>query len=515
MKMEVLRTSVSGGITVMEVEHKGEKLTWDVSMHDRSKVKCKDRMVEHINGYFSSLTVEQNDGLFALYRKMHDLFQTVHEYEALVTVLQLQIKRFYKIATPDSFGEWLALKGNVGFPSTVLDDYVYDGKYSNIDRFQERTCLKSDYRKILNLSLASHAMLPVLGEFIARTEKIVGVNYKELKALPILTESDLFKMPGVEWLTNYISAALARAAVSDSAVIAGLGSMDVPDWLLARVLIRKLPIEEFHVDGDDGNLIIKVFHVINNGLTGRDRNFLGPVTDKFRDKVGTDADKDRSSFAEKIKIKTETSIGDREPDSVFLEKYVQAALKLVPDLNPNRAKECVEFAINMQNPRIMDHAVTMAQWIMAPAISPLSLPLTEARDHLFAIGISQAILWHWGFIDLASLMTAQPVPHGRESVHAGLEVRARIPKELMEELAELFPYHQVLRGRQQSMRKLNPGCISVDEFNDLIAGSEWIVNCPPELSSKTTKVSSRRMLVPSDVRIQLGNLIVKHIAQRS
>lgn len=513
MKMEVSRTSVSGGITAMITEHNGTELLWDVSMHDRSKVADRDLLVKHINGYFASLKPEQQDALFAIYTKMHDLFQTVHEYEALVTVFQVQVKRFYKIATPESLATWMSLRGNVGYPSTVLDDYSQNTKYSNIDRFQDRTCLKSDYRNILAVALGLHAMLPVFGEFIARIEDVVGVNFKEMKTLPIIAESDLFKMPGVDWLINYVSAALAKAAVSESATIGGLGTVDVPDWLLARVLIRKLPIEEFQVIGDDSNLIIKVWHVINNGLSGRDRNFLGTITDKLRDKFGNDSDKDKSSFAEKIKVMTETSIGDRVPDAVFLEDHIQAALKLVPTIDTKRVDDCVQFALNLQSPVILDHAEVMSQYVLAPVITPLSIPLMDVRCHLIAIGITQAVLWEWGFFDLAALMTCQPVAQQREAAHAVLDVRARIPKELMEDLGEMFPYHQVLRGRQQSMRKLNSGCIAVDMFNDLIAGSEWSVICPPELASKINKVSSRRMLVPNDVRIQLGNLIVKHISK--
>ncbi len=514
MRIDVTRTSVAGGITEAVTSHKGEELSWDVSMHDRSKIANKELMVKHINGFFESLPMETQDALWACYTKIYEVLQKVHEYESLVTVLQNQIKKFFKIATPAQFAEWLSLKGNVGNPSTVLESYEPNSKYSGIDRFQERTCLRSDYREILVLSLGLHAMLPIFGQFIARTEKLVGVNYKEQKTLPLITESDLFKTRAVEWLTNYIEATLAKVPKSDSAIIGGLATVDVPDWLLAKVLIRKLPIEEFPVNGDDNNIIIKIYHAVNNGLTGRDRNFLGTVTEKNRDRTG-DSEKDRSSHAEKYKVKTETSIGDREPDGVYLENYVNAALRLDPEVNVDMVEDCVAAVLKLGSEQMLEHAVVMMQWVLAPVITPLSLPLLDAQIQMRGIGVTQALLWHWGYHDLAALMTATPVAQGREAGHVPLEGRSRIPREQIEELTSIFPHQQLFKGRAQSTRKTNHGCIAVDDYSDLVTGSEWTLNCPPELAAKIVKISTRRMLAPADLKAQLANLIINKVSQRS
>jgi hypothetical protein len=148
--------------------------------------------------------------------------------------------------------------------------------------------------------------------------------------------------------------------------------------------------------------------------------------------------------------------------------------------------------------------------VMAPAIPPKGIPFLTKPALLRAMAVTQAVLWHWGFYDLAALVMAVPKVTSKDSTVGSLENRGRIPREVGELLTVRYPHYRKSRSRDKSVRQLNAPCRAIDGYCDMIMHTDWQLFCPPALLDKANRFGkTNRMIVPTDIRGQLGNLIIE------
>lgn len=513
MKIEISRESGSGGVIEVTLSHGNhESTTWNTSMHDRTKIKDRPALFKHLNAYWAHLPEEKQERIWEIYQAMAKTFATVFD-DNLITLLLKNIRELFDVMTPEDISKWMSLRGNAGIPSAIQDNYTEEGRYGSIKRFHDRTCLRADYRNFIYTALALRALMPVFGEYISRTEKINGAVFKEMMALPLISGSQLWDMPGVQWLIKYVDATLEQEKASDSAIIGGIGPSERPDWLLAKILIRRLTTEEFPVNGDDNNIMINIYHVVRNSLKNEHKSLMGPITSKFRNDADMGDDQERISRYEQYKERTNLSQGDMAPNRIWIEDYVAAAQRLDPTIEPAMVESCVNYARKQDNSAIHEHSLALIKYVVDPAVSakgidPLLLPTT-----LVSAGVTQALLWHWGFFDLAALVTARRFEVPADAMASGPEQRNRVPKDLAEELTRLYPHFVTPRGgRPQTERKKNMAYIAIDIMAELIFGFEWTLTCPPALAKLSNRITNDRMVAPADLRAQLAKLIIERIA---
>lgn len=510
MRAEV---EVSSGETLANIKlvHGGLELRWDASAFSKANITTADSVFREINSYWASLPADRQSEIWECYTLIHEAINTITDFARLQGSLTLLVKQLYELHPLSDIERHVRLYCNVRYPLNLKEQLDPDEK-------GDRTYLKSEYMDLVDLSVALRPMVPIWGDYIYRVKNQSGSNYKEYQAMMLLTRSNIMSTKTMLRFVDYI-AALCRYnnnSNSASAIIGGLGTSELPEWMLAITVVRRLAVCEVNAVDDKSHLISNVHHFVINNLNGIDRKFEGHVNAKYQETGG--ADDDNASLAELYKIKQPVSDGD----IISITSYCEDLYRIVPVVSKgtvtNEQLEACVKSIQVPSVREMEirqFHLALAQWVLSSAISPRGVPHLSKPVILNMLAVVQSTLWSWGFYDLACLATASPVEMKDGTHFLGAELgRAKISKALLDRLIEIYPYTSRPSNRDKTPRQTNPGCKAVDIVCSDLCRHDWYIHAPQELVSLSScGNSSRRMIVPADIKNQLAQLIIK-LAER-
>ncbi|MNL27113.1 hypothetical protein D3C87_1486810 [compost metagenome] len=218
------------------------------------------------------------------------------------------------------------------------------------------------------------------------------------------------------------------------------------------------------------------------------------------------------SSAENYKIKQEVSNGDIVMLSVYTENFQAMARKVDPTVPLELVDGFVGIVTQMTGMRIEQHHMTLCQWVMSKSLSARAIPSLSKPALLRTMGVTQALLWHWGFKELSALMSAQPVIFDEEYAMGTGDYRARVSREHVAALMERCPYSQRQGGKQQSDRQNNVAIRAINLLVAEMSKSYWSLNLPRELLPEVQRfIVNGDMIVPAEIKNQLARLILERI----
>ena len=119
---------------------------------------------------------------------------------------------------------------------------------------------------------------------------------------------------------------------------------------------------------------------------------------------------------------------------------------------------------------------------------------------------TQAALLHWGFVELAALLTAEAVPHQKDTFIT-TDARVRVSAEITEQLNALYPH---FNQTDKTVKRANYAGIAITAIQKEIAGSIWRVNMPAEYRKQIPTMDNRsQMTCPPNLIEQLSHLTIK------
>lgn len=511
MKIEI-DSSSSTGLSSVKMTHGDESITWDVSAYARTSERAAsldtDKIFEEINAYWATLKIERLDAIWEIYKKIRIVLDTNYDSISIENKLQKLVKQLYDLMPLAEITHWTKFHSNVRIPTNLKDTY-------GPQESQERTYLRGDYEQLAVLAIALRPMVPVWGEFIFTIKREVGNTDKELHALKLLYYSELVRSVPFMRLRTFVESSVAHTpqqGPSLTAVLGGLGSTELPEWVLALTCVRRLALGEVSSQDDSSNIITNVYQYVVNTLKSMDRKFGGKFGGKVSDKIqpGGSSEEAKASVVEGYKVKQEVPDGDLVTVNIYTENPIGMAAQVEPELNPELVQLCLHHVHTLDNQSIQPHQVTLVQWLLDPVLPRRGIPLLQKPALLRAMAVTQALLWHWGFYDIAALVTATPLISDQNMLVGAMKSRGRIPRELMAELAVVFPHHSPGRGKQQTQHQLNVGAKAVDLFVELITRSDWTLHAPLDLIERTSRVdNTKKLIVPADIRAQLAKLLIQ------
>ena len=513
MKIEVAVYS-DKGIRDIAVSHKGEKLIWDAKTYiktNQSVVKVDgektDLIFKEINGYWKTLSADRQQAIWECYKDIHEILITHFDALAILQKLQIKVKALYDLMPLDELRHWVQYYGDVRIPSNLTEQYDPTGPY-----LRERTYLRSDYHDLVVLSVACRPMVPVWGEYITRTKSERGTAHKETAAIKLLFKSELASCEPMERLRTYIESSVEHSPQKGpgfAAILRGLGTSELPGWLLASTIVRRIAIVPVSALDDNSSIIANVNNYVSHALRSIDRRFGGHVSEKkiAADERGEDPN---VSLAEMYKVKQDIPDGDKVVLNVYTENPIEMAIAVDSEVDLSKVEICLEQLGKLEKFPISDHQIVLVQWVMASCLPCRGIQLLDKPSLLRTLCVTQALLWDWQFFDLATLATAEEKVAEPDMMISTQDYRSRIPKELMDRLIELFPYQYKARGKNQSVRQTNVASRAVDAYCDLITSNDWIPHAPEALLALSSKEPSQRtMPVPPDIRSQVAMLLIR------
>jgi hypothetical protein len=504
MRIDVSETS-NKGITMLTLTHGSESEMWNVNAYDRATFSDVHLIFQSINDFWASISQEKQGAIWKVYKAIYHTLTHSAEVTTMHVRLRKEVKQLYDLMPFEEVKHWVTFHGNIRMPATVKSEY---GPSDIVDR----TYLRKDYMDLAVLAIALRPMIPIWGEYIERTTDYHGAEFKEYMAAALLKESHIINSPPMIRLQTYVVSTVTFQEINHAAITEGLGTSETPDWVMARCLTRRIAVGEINAIDENASIISNVYKFINSTLKSMDRSFNGRINEKSQST--SNSDEDNSSTIEMYKVKQEFSDGDLVALNVYTENIEAMALLIEPAIDMARVMQCFEAIQALNTAPIKQHQIILAQWIMNPVIPCRGIPFLNKPALLRTLAVTQAVLWHWGFPELAALATVVEKPMNRDTMSGALESRGRIPKEIADVLQVAYPFFRRARSKDKSVRQLNVACKAIDLYCELVVNSDWqLVTVPALVSQVQRQGNTNRMIISADIRTHLGNLI-KKLAER-
>lgn len=507
MKMSVIPASLSGGRIELQIEHNEQVLLWNVASFDKRCFTTDYDVCKHVNEFWSKLPYHRQEKIFELFSSIRMIFEEASETAQLIQDLLPKIKALYDEHPIEEIGHWIAFYSNdIIIPETFVEQYIPSDERPGT---REKTYTKPDYRQLVALAMSLRIMIPIWGEFIYRTKDETGTNFKEYYAFQLLTQTNIMQSAPMEKLKIYVESNIQTDKSMASAIIGGVGSQDYASWLLGLVLVRRLCVGNLGGLNQMTNLVTFIYNYISQKVNGNNNTSFGEMIKSKQFESPDSSNEHNTSRIEGYKIKQESPIGDMVILDHFMEDYVSVALLLKPDINLDLLHRFMNHAEVLQNEQIWQPQIILTQWLLKPVISPRGITHLSKKKTISAIAIAQTVLWEKGHKELACLISAMASSSANELQLSGIDSRARIPKEQMDEISTLYPYSRVLSTKQKT-KPTNPAVAAIDSVASMLSQRDWILTVPDEQAAAVTgNKSQRRYSCPYDIKVLLSKLVIE------
>jgi hypothetical protein len=498
----------TSGLSEIITSHGGEQLVWRGNTYNRLRID-PDNFFNDINAYWEELPFGQQTEIWNVYKKMHFMITNTKNVQELHNGLRQLVTQMYELHPMERLNYWMRLKSRVKYPETLKD--TYDPELP-----KEMTYLRTDYTGLLTIVLALRVVLPVFSTYISAAEQAAGNAFKEHVTMKLIDGSALDEYPPMQRLAEYVTYLSQNDQIKSSlsVLLGGLGTAQIPRYLLALAVIRRVAIAELKTQGEPVNIVSNVWHYVSSTARDIDKRFGG--TTKFKDGNDSGGEDDKQSVAETYKMKQEVAEATTIPDSLFLMEYIDPARQIDPTVSMDYIQAMWNHQRVMTTFSPSEFQMTMTGWVMAPVISARSVMYLEQDALMRAISISQALLWHWGYPDLAALMTASPAPRGIGESEGLMSRGYRPPtKDMLKELDEIYPYWKRVSRKGERTPESNFALQAIRKVFQDIDNTDWVLKAPKELLAKITMEEYETGYAsPRDLEFQLVDFVIKNYKRK-
>ncbi len=520
------------GFVEMGIVHKGETLVFSTSTFGKVNLPNQEKVFDGINAYFKTLSEDDQDHIFMTYKNIREILTETIDMLQVIRYLRAYVNELYERMPLDGICKWLLTYGNLYIPAPpeVYDVLPEDSVY-NTRRQREQTYLKADYINLATLAMAVRPLIPIWGEFIDQGGYGIGaIDQKELEAVSLITDTELIYWPSVPEDTSdeaeldsafgklhrHISLTTSDQEFEPNNIWRGRNSEDVPTQAHAKVLVRRLTIMDLTDHASGHNIVANIYQYVKNNLKSSDRKPSDQIKNKRDETYQRDED-DKSSFIEDYKTKVRISKGDIALLNKASREIETIARTVDPTYDPAKLNICLGMIDKLYKERPYGHQIELAQWVLAKGFSPKAFGHIRKSNLVRLFACAQALLWHWGYVDLATLMTVRQINVTDEQtpyITAHTRTNTRILGKFADDLAQYYPHNKPQRVSKNSDGKgVNFASANITNLTKTILGGNWKYVGVKELLKESGQPAGRNILVvPPTIKNRLSELAI-HLAQ--
>lgn len=461
--------------SVIMTSDDGRTITWDVSAYKRKRLNKGNDSFRDINGYWNALSYQRRQRIFDKYKEIADHLSSVGivsdvafsltEFSEVLTTL---VTELYALMPYAELEQWVFKHSVITYPDTLRVAHDPD------DLAPDRTYLVSDYRELAAFTIALRPMVPIWGSYIKMTDKASGTLFKEYNAFRIVGRTQIVESPAYDRLLRFISC-LNRSNDTYSAILKGLASTNIPEWLLSIIAVRRLSAGEVDASEENGSIITNVYRFVDTTLSDLGKRFGNVQRKKPAD--DKQADDNNNSTLELYRPRQTASTGDIMKYNVYARDLGRMVKHVDPTVDTDLIDLCYEsYAAIMKN-NIAKVQITIVQWVMDEVITAQAIPNLYKEELVNCIIATQAILIHWGFPVIAMLIGAQEhIPENINKVNTF--TRIKVDDKLVQELNKFYPHKINTEGTQKYSNVAQAAIVKVAEvFNN----HAWHATVTPSL----------------------------------
>lgn len=518
MLFTIEKRELTGEPTRGVMSHGNDEITWAVTLFRKSTGPLQEeggggkktidfqKVLGHCNGYWESLPEEKQTAIFEVYKEIRLFFDRPHWDSNLVELYGL-VAKLYEYHSVESIYNWMIYhdKG-VCCPDYLREEFVQYHGYTC--ETAEKTYTRPDYLWLLALCIAVRVMIPVWGEFIARTKSDVRNLFKEFYALRLINRANIYHSKPMERLRVYIEHNIPPTLPSGLTLNAGISTDEYPDWMLGILIIRKLTIVDLAGEEKRTSVIANIHsYMLEKNRRGPDSS--GVVRSSITSGTGPDIDSNLSMLERSTRIKHTIPTGYFVTLEVPFEKPLQIARNICPDIPEELLELSLQSVPVLRQARVHDPQVAVASWVLAynNTVVPRSLQHFPNRNKTLsvALSIAQALLWHTGYIELAPFITA--IERLDEDDYGGNDSRSRVTKEQADRIESFCPLVNIV-GTSKNARKNNRVLECIEETASRFDDCNWQANLAEPLLRQINPTGRRELYIPTNIKPLLAKLII-------
>lgn len=496
---------LNGSSSSITITHDGyEPIVFSTKSYGQTKYRSNSQVIfNEINAYMQTLTEGQRKAIYDCYAQIHQHIYSARSHtKELQATLQGLVVALVNYVDIDQLDSWLRFPGRTPVSSTAVDRLSDDLEV-------RRTFSAEDYRQKTTFTIACRIMLPIWGEYQELISAISkgAAKTKELEALRLITTSKLYMHPSVQRILIYIEATVDAVGGSNSALVAAYGSDMLLEHLLAASIVRRLAVADIYESLDRGGLTKNIHGYIQSALKDFDSQ-----QSRVRIPGATGGDSETGedfSRIESLRTKPEKSPGTTEKYKVWLDLRgpYDTARAIDPTVTDDFIQSALQTNANLVYVDLTETQLTIAKWIMHAVMPPNALDnIGRQQMSTIIFPAVQAVLMHWGFADIAILLTAQKSDELTAMTPMSYQ---RITKNTHAQLEQMYPY-QIISKASINNRQSNVGYVNIETIANEFIMHQWNVNIPEIVASTFPALRARSLIVaPADISERLAQLVIK------
>lgn len=266
-----------------------------------------------------------------------------------------------------------------------------------------------------------------------------------------------------------------------SSVVAGISSTEIPNYIFGSVIANRLITTPVDDRGSKTTLISSVFMRVRQDTQQLAQKFKQRVIGRSETRMG-DSEDDKIGYLESYSVRQDVSDDIYLVNQVYLMDYRKARRHLDDSIPSALVKACIE-SLERHPPRpIRKEQSTLVQWVLSNIVMPRAIPHINREAMLNAMGLTQAALLHWGFPEIASVISMHPLKLEDDMINSNLIQFLPIEKDMKEQLANVYPYSRPQRDK--SPVNLIAGYLAIESYATLFDNSRWEIRADEEIARK-------------------------------
>lgn len=494
----------------LSIEHKQQKLSFNLSRYTRKPFEKGD-VFEYLNNYWADMPYQVQDELFEVYKQVAEFYDDHHtriELRTFMTEKALQILTYHDLKHID---DWISFRSDIRIPEAFEANYV-DDVDSNMTR--DKTYTRVDYKQLIGLSLALHALVPIWSEYINIIRHETGNEHKEKHAFQLIHHSPIMASPAMVKLKHYVGALTVDKHTPDN-ILKGISSEDFVHWLVSLIAVKRLCIAHVQIQPDGANIITYIYKFIIQRLQAKDNGFENSYKEKKYDVKGPGGQENKISTLEKYKIKTSISPGEIVEIQYSIKDVFNVASRLTSRVTPEYVQEWLTSSTALLEHEIPDTHIAILAWVLKPVISPQGLHYLSKEALVELLGVAQAVLWARGYRYLALLLSCYAITSDHDMVVSPIDSKMRLSKEMIEQIEKIYPFNKPSAMKRKSdTRNNNIVLDTIDQLTDTVAMYGWRMTAPAVYIQQELNSSSRKFMIRPDIKTSLAELVIS-IGERS
>lgn len=478
----------------------------NASVREDDEIGSHLDMFAEINQFLQKyLSEDQKDQLFLHYEKLEGIFTQSNPKDCNVDDLTRAITRevngIYNIVKFDQLREFIVTNPKIRLPQELSDDYVTEDKIT--PTYRSLTYRLQEYIDLVAVALGLRLMIPIWGFYLPIAGKESNINMKEFTSYQLIMNSKFYKIPAFTRLDVYVRANLKETTYDITAALNFMSSEEIPTYLLALAVIRKLSIAPLSIERERDHLMKILYNYIDGRFDRMATEFKQQVAEK---KSGAGPVEDNSSVWSMYKMKEAITAGELTLIQLYVNEYHTCAAAIDPNYQPERLAASIAHIQTIEDFNPTRAQKGLAAWIMSTVIAGVVIDMFDMETLKNNMAVAQTILWEWGFLDLAIMLTARK---DTSAITTELS-KAKVSQGHRDVLDVINPYMMPDPKRDDQLFIGNSAVRGIEEIIKEFMRSDWFIDCPKQLAVEYNRADLSEYLdISPSVRNRLAEILIR------